>query len=136
VLDVASGAGAAPEGGPDPVIYPWDGQADVPAAFTGVDVTELCPEDKDAVVGTAVTASWRDGVVVTDFEARVSKEGAAEIPARIYEPGSPRAGVPRNTAIVLPRDALEPGTKYRVSLRAAVGGRPWERNLTFKTRAR
>lgn len=116
------------------VLYPADGQTDVPCRFLRYELPDPIPEDKDLVAGYVITASFKLALPVKGAKARLKDAKGREVDCWVSTPEKPaHPAYQRNTIGLIAKDPLKPGTAYTVEMSARVGGKPWERAWTFTT---
>lgn len=140
VLDVGS-TGARWEPRSYPIVYPANGQTDVPVAF-GLGAGEQpnpIPEE-GAKAGYPVTIQFtRSGWKPAQVEAELLL-GSEAVPCWVSTPEKPaRTDRPQPLVVCLvPRQTLKPGTTYLVRFRSKMAGRPeapgYFREWSFTTR--
>ncbi len=125
-----------------PVLYPFDGQPDVPAVYAFAETPEPRPAAwwgtgySDALVmrsGYPITIAFDPHAAIADARAELrDPDGAVEI--AMSSPSAPATSFPQGNVIaILPRAALAPGTTYRASVTCTVDGRPAHFAWTFTT---
>ena len=116
------------------VMYPADGQKDVPLEFGGERPTPI-PEDKDGKAGYPVTATFREIVTVTAATATLKDAAGVEVPVWLSTPEkSVQPQGQRNTVALIAQDPLKPGMTYIVAVEAKVDGKVWKKTWKFTTR--
>ncbi len=119
------------------MIYPVDGQKDVPVAFPGHEVPDPIPEAHDGVAGFPVTASFPPGVAVRKAHAALLDADGQEVEAWASSPEAPanprHADAQQNTICIIAKKPLAPGRTYTVRLSAQADGKAWSRAWTFTT---
>jgi hypothetical protein len=131
VLDATNGMGAGKDA--PVVVYPADGQKDVPTAFSP-EIPDPIPESPDKKAGYPVTAIFSEGALVKDVKASLKDAAGNEIPVWLSSPEKPAAvDYQRNTVGLIPKEPLRPLTTYTVSMAARVTGKAWVRSWTFST---
>ncbi|HEY3116014.1 MAG TPA: CAP domain-containing protein, partial [Chloroflexota bacterium] len=127
VFDLSSSGGRW-RGQPRPVIYPADGQRNVPLAFLGNEVpnplTAVPGLDPSAKVGYPITLDiW--GCNPENVEANLSK-GSQPVPIYLVEPGTvvTATGGTRtiDSVLLLPQRPLDPSTTYTPQVSASCAG--------------
>ncbi len=132
LLDVMSGREDGRQSGP--VAWPVDKQADVPLAFGG-EIPDPIPADKDKKAGYPITVSFVDGETVKDATATL-KIDKKEVEVWLSSPEKPAdARYQANTICLFPKDVMQPGTSYTVTVTAKVNGKAWTRTWSFTTAA-
>jgi uncharacterized protein YkwD len=129
VLDVSRGRGTL-----DVVVYPADGQKDVPTAYPGTELPDPIPQAKTKRAGYPVTITFPLGATVRKVEAVLSR-GAEPLPVWLSTPEKPAqdAGRQRNTVCLIVHVPLEENTTYTVTVSAEVDGTPWQHQGRFTT---
>lgn len=116
-----------------PLLYPADGQKDVPVAYESGEVPDPIPESKDRQAGFPITVLFPPRQRVADVTAALTLGGAA-VPFWMSTPQKPVAdGYQHNTVCAIARRPLRPDSVYKVRIAATVDGKPWERTWTFRT---
>ena len=133
VLDVSRGKGSTAV-----VIYPADGQKDVPVVYPGTELPDPIPQATQKRAGYPVTVTFPRGAAVEDVTARLATAAGGkdeDVPAWVSTPEKPaqNPGYQRNTVCLIARDALRAETTYTVTVKARVGGRPWSYEGSFTT---
>jgi hypothetical protein len=115
------------------VIYPADGQKDVPLRFSA-EIPDPIPESPDKKAGYPVTAIFAEGALVKDVKASLKDAAGNEVACWISSPEKPAAAdYQRNTVGLIAKEPLRPATPYTVAVAALVRGKPWLRTWTFTT---
>jgi uncharacterized protein YkwD len=129
VLDVTRGKGSRKV-----VIYPADGQKDVPLAYPGTELPDPIPQAKTKRAGYPVTIAFPAKVSVRDVRAVLS-QGGKELPAWLSTPEKPAqdAGRQRNSIGLIAEEPFAENTTYAVTVSARVDGRPWQYQGSFTT---
>lgn len=128
VMDIGVAAGSEP----DPVVYPVEGQRDVPAAFTGNEIPDPAPQGTRYPTGYPVTLQTgiSDGLAIAS--ARLTGPDGKEVAAWTLEPNKQVDG---NEWCLLPQQPLHPGQSYTVEVAGTIDGRQFTRRWTFTTAA-
>ncbi|MBI1916609.1 MAG: hypothetical protein HYS12_18025 [Planctomycetes bacterium] len=130
VLRLREGPGGR---GREPLLYPAEGQQDVPRVYESGEQPDPIPESKDRQAGFPITAMFPARTKVDGVTAALSLEGTA-VPCWLSTPQRPVAqGFQRNTVCLIAHHPLRPASTYRVRVVAQVDGRPWEKMWTFRT---
>jgi hypothetical protein len=131
VLDALNGLGPGKDA--PVVVYPADGQADVPLRFFP-EIPDPLPDSADKKAGYPVTAMFSEGALVKDAKASLKDAAGNEVPCWLSSPEKPAAAdYQRNTVGLIPKQPLRPSTAYTVAVAAVVRGKPWLRTWTFTT---
>lgn len=131
VLDALNGLGPGKDAAV--VIYPADGQTDVPLGFSP-EIPDPIPESPDKKAGYPVTATFAEGALVKDAKASLKDAAGNEVPFWLSSPEKPAAAdYQRNSVGIIPKQPLRPATAYTVTVAALVRGKPWLRVWTFTT---
>ncbi len=131
VLDATNGMGVGKDA--PIVLYPADGQKDVPLAFSP-EIPDPIPESPDKKAGYPVTAIFSEGALVKDVKASLKDAAGNEVAVWLSTPEKPAAAdYQRNTVGLIPKEPLRPLTTYTVSMAARVTGKAWVRTWTFST---
>lgn len=134
VLDALNGTGPGKDA--PVVIYPAEGQKDVPRRFSA-EIPDPIPESPDKKAGYPVTAIFAEAALVKDVKASLKDGAGNEVPFWLSSPAKPAAAdYQRNTVGIIPKEPLRPATAYTVTVAAVVRGRPWLRVWTFTSAAR
>lgn len=134
VLDALNGLGPGKEA--PVVIYPADGQVDLPLRFSP-EIPDPIPESPDKKAGYPVTAIFAEGALVKDVKASLKDAAGNEVAVWLSSPEKPAAAdYQRNTVGLIPKEPLRPSTAYTVAIAAVVRGKPWLRTWTFTTAAK
>jgi uncharacterized protein YkwD len=130
VIDVSRGKGSTAV-----VIYPADGQKDVPLAYPGTELPDPIPQATQKRAGYPVTVTFPRTAAVEDVTARLSAGKDEDVPAWVSTPEKPAhdRGYQRNSVCLIAKEPLRAETTYTVSIKARVGGRPWSYEGTFTT---
>jgi len=131
VLDATSGLGVGKDA--PVVIYPADGQKDVPLLFSP-EIPDPIPESADKKAGYPVTAMFSEGALVKDVKASLKDAEGRELAIWLSSPEKPAApDYQRNTVGLIAREPLRPSTTYTAAIAARVTGKPWLRTWSFTT---
>ena len=131
VLDATNGMGAGKDA--PVVIYPADGQKDVPLKFTP-EIPDPIPESPDKKAGYPVTAIFSEGALIKDAKAMIKDPAGTELAVWVSSPEKPAAAdYQRNTIGLIAQEPLKPSTLYTVTMAARVTGKPWLKTWTFTT---
>lgn len=130
VVDVNSGRGSD-----RPVLYPADGQKDVPPAYHAGERPDPIPESKDKKAGYPVTVTFPHGATVKDAVAHLADADGHEVPAWVSTPEKTvDRELQRNSVCLIARQPLRPGARYTATVTARVDGAAWKRTWGFTTR--
>ena len=113
---------AKPE--PAELIYPYNGQTDVPPAYTGEEPRSLL----EGAAGFPVTVTLPAGAKVEDAGAEVVAAGGKKLDVHLFTPDDLGA------ICVIPKEVLESLATYRVTIKATVNGAPKTWTTEFTTR--
>jgi len=131
VLDATNGMGVGKDS--PVVLYPADGQKDVPLAFSP-EIPDPIPESADKRAGYPVTAIFSEGALVKDVKASLKDADGREVAVWLSTPEKPAAAdYQRNTVGLIAQEPLKPATTYTVAIAARVTGKPWLRTWSFTT---
>lgn len=134
VLDATNGLGVGKDW--PVVLYPAEGQKEVPLAFTP-EIPDPIPDSVDKKAGYPVTAIFSEGALVKDVKASLRDADGKEAAIWLSTPERPAAAdYQRNTVGLIAQEPLKPSTTYTVSIAARVTGKPWQRTWSFTTAAR
>lgn len=115
------------------VIYPADGQKDVPLRFTP-EIPDPIPESPDKKAGYPVTAIFSEGALVKDAKALIKDPAGNELSVWVSTPEKPAAAdYQRNTIGLITQEPLKPSTVYTVTMSARVTGKAWLKTWSFTT---
>ena len=133
-VDVLTGLPSLTEERAKVVMYPSDGQKDVPLDFGGERPTPI-PDDPDQKGGFPVTATFREIVKVTEATATLKDATGAEVPVWLSTPEKTvQPQGQRNTVGLIAKDPLKPATIYTVTVDAKVDGKAWKKVWKFTTK--
>jgi hypothetical protein len=131
VLDATNGMGVGKEA--PVVIYPGDGQKEVPTAFCP-EIPDPIPESPDKKAGYPITAIFSEGALVKDVKASLKDASGGDVAFWLSSPEKPAAAdYQRNTVGLIPKETLRPTSTYTVSISARVTGKAWLRTWSFST---
>lgn len=131
VLDATNGLGPGRDA--PVVLYPADGQKDVPRRFEA-EIPDPIPESPDKKAGFPVTAMFSEGALVKDVKASLKDGEGKEVAIWLSSPEKPAAAdYQRNTVGLIAQEPLKPSTTYAVTIAARVTGKPWLRTWSFTT---
>lgn len=117
----------------EPLLYPADGQQNVPATYEGGESPDPIPDSKDRQAGYPITVTFPFDTAVTAVTAELTLDGAA-VPFWISTPEKPvDPRRQRSTVCLIARRPLKPGSTYKVRVAARAGGRAWEKSWSFRT---
>jgi uncharacterized protein YkwD len=119
------------------ILFPAEGQTEVPGSYGGYDESLVLPRDAGrGPAGAAVTASFPFGTQVKDVTARLADGTGAAVDCWLSTPDKPVAtAYPQASICLLPKAPLRPGTHYTARMTAQVAGRPWQATWRFTTTA-
>jgi uncharacterized protein YkwD len=119
------------------VVYPGDGQQDVPLWFPGNEIPDPIPEAPGRLAGYPVTVSFPLRVPVLDAEAGLKDADGKEVAAWISTPERPANKMftreQQNTICIIARQPLRPASTYTAHVRAKVRGKDWSLEWSFTT---
>jgi hypothetical protein len=131
VLDATNGLGVGKDA--PVVLYPADGQKDVPLSFSP-EIPDPIPDSVDKRAGYPVTAIFSEGALVKDVKASLKDANGKELAIWLSSPEKPAAAdYQRNTIGIIAQEPLQPSTTYTVAMAARVTGKPWLRTWSFTT---
>jgi hypothetical protein len=129
VLDATNGLGVGKDA--PVVLYPADGQKDVPLGFSA-EIPDPIPESADKKAGYPVTAIFAEGALVKDVKASLKDASGNEVAFWLSSPEKPAAAdYQRNTIGLIPKEPLRSLATYTVTIAARVTGKAWLRTWTF-----
>ncbi|HEX6489239.1 MAG TPA: CAP domain-containing protein [Candidatus Dormibacteraeota bacterium] len=111
------------------ILYPHNGQTQVPAFFLGNEVPDPAP-GAQYPLGYPITVAVGGADALSLKSATLAPLGGAGVPVIIDRPG--QAGLNANELAVLPMSPLQPGTIYEVRLQGQLDGRPWSATWSFQ----
>lgn len=128
VMDI--GLGPAAHG--TPVVFPADGQKDVPAAFTGNEVPDPAPQGTPYPVGYPITLFAGSASNLAISSAQLTGPDGKAVTAFLLQPGQQ---VDTGEASLLPMQPLTPGGTYTVEFTGTLDGQPLNKRWTFTVTA-
>jgi uncharacterized protein YkwD len=120
------------------VLYPGDGQKDVPTTFLNTEhPSPTPPEGFGKKLGYCVTATFAAATKVAGAEARLTGPDGEALDAWVSSPSRPAAGaqVQMNTVCIIAKTPLRPMTTYTATVNASVDGKDQRRSWSFTTGA-
>jgi uncharacterized protein YkwD len=120
--------GAGPAGTGEPVVYPADGQADVPVAFSGAAAPSPLPQGAQAPAGYPVTLEVGDAQQLHLGTSRLLGPDGKEVPSYTLAPGGQLGA---NQWALLARQPLEPGARYTAEVTGTVDGADFTQRWSF-----
>jgi uncharacterized protein YkwD len=130
VVDVIRGHGSG-----RPVLWPADGQKDVPVAYHAGERPNPIPESKDKQSGYPITVAFPRGASVKEVVARLDIAGGQELPAWVSTPEKTvDRDLQRNSVCLIAHEPLRQGATYSVTVTARVDGGDWKQTWSFTTR--
>src|SRR5262249_33229926 len=127
VLNAGAGQGREPA-----VLFPGDGQKDVPLRLSADEGTlGAGPGAKERGAGYPLPPTFQRGHTIERAEVSLLVEKGKEV--AVWTIARPRGGA--STICAVPRESLRPGTTYTVKMSARVAGRAWSEAWTFTTAA-
>ena len=124
VLDV----GADQPSTGEPVLYPGDGQSEVPAAFTGNEVPDPLPKGAIPPAGYPVTLALGGAQKLTVTTGRLLDASGHEVPSYALAPGS---AVGAAQWALVAKQPLKPGARYTAEVVGTVDGKDFSRRWSF-----
>lgn len=124
VLDVGSSTPA----GSGLVPYPADGQADVPAAFTGLEVPDPLPQGAITPAGYPISLEAGDSQHLSVTSARLVGPDGKEIPGYALAPGQ---ALGANQWAMVARQPLRPGARYTAEVTGTIDGANFTQHWSF-----
>jgi uncharacterized protein YkwD len=120
------------------VLYPADGQTEVPLAYAGVELPDPLPQTAEKTSGYPLTATFPPRTKVVRVSAHLEDEAGNAVPFWLSSPEQPanpqHPKVQQNSVCLLARQPLRPGMRYVVRLAAIVEDHPWQTTWSFTTR--
>lgn len=138
VVDIFTGRGSAVKLS---VPYPGPEQRGIPRTFglfrKNFSVTEYpdpLAEDSDGKAGYPVTLSFYGEERITNASGEL-RNGNANVPVWFSSPEKPAIDpdTQQNTIVLIPRDPLQPNTRYTATIKAEVDGKPFTKTWSFVT---
>lgn len=116
-------------------LYPAPDQEEVPLAYPASEVpSPIPPENKERLAGYAITANFPSRVTVKEATAKLMDDKGAAVEGWFSTPAKPAiADFPQRSLCFLPRAPLKPDTRYTMTFKAEVEGKPWQRTWSFTT---
>ncbi|HEX3606523.1 MAG TPA: tetratricopeptide repeat protein [Candidatus Dormibacteraeota bacterium] len=127
--DMEFGMGPPPARTTPPVLVPADGQNGVPTTFLDNELPDPLPKGAPRNAGFPVTATFPGGASVRLVGLSLRDAAGAEVPAYTLSPTADD----ENSACLLPRSPLKPGSHYTATLSAVVDGQSLVRTWSFVT---
>jgi tetratricopeptide (TPR) repeat protein len=121
--------GFAPPARSAPVLYPGDGQAQVPAIFVDNELPDPVPAGQPRTTGYPVTADWGQADSVRLQSFTLHSAAGAEAPGYVIGPSV----LSENSATLLPAAPLQAKTVYTATLSAVVNGAAQTWTWSFTT---
>lgn len=118
--------------GTDPVVYPADGQTQVPILFDGEEIPTPLPPNVRLPVGYPVSVSLPGGSVIGLSSGRLLDAQGQEVDSILIPPGR---GVALNQWSLIPIRPLAPAASYSFEFSGQVDGRPVQQRTRFTTAA-
>jgi uncharacterized protein YkwD len=135
VMDISRGKKGPP--GKDVVVFPADGQVDVPLAFSGSESPDPIPEDKDKRAGYPITATFQASDLPTAITGTLTDPAGQAVPVWFSspeKPANPRYRTHQGRSVCLIAKApLRPGLIYKVHLEGTKAGKSWQKAWSFTT---
>lgn len=125
VMDI----GQQPDRG-GPVLFPANGQKDVPTAFTGNEIPDPAPQGAQYPTGYPVTLQVGSASGLSISSGQLAGPGGKAVDAWSLQPGRQ---VNANEFCLLPQHPLQPGTTYTVTVAGAIDGAAFNQSWTFTT---
>jgi tetratricopeptide (TPR) repeat protein len=114
-------------GNPKPVVYPADGQSDVPATFDDNELPDPVPAGGPRVTGYPVTVTFPRYSDVRLLSFTLSGPSGPIA----YTFTLPPTDATENSASLLPGAPLQPGARYTAHIDATVDGASYDRTWSF-----
>jgi len=129
------GTGAPTPAGVTEVLYPWEGQTDVPRSWDGYESPQPPVPPGGYPSGTIITATFILPLPVVQVHKLVDPSGA-ELPHTWLSPANDQHLAQTGNVVSLYADEpLEPLTTYRVVLEGTRKGQAWQLEWSFTTAA-
>lgn len=126
-----------------PIVYPKDGQTDVPTSFRDVHAFGTDPLNRTEPWGYPITltvSTWEntsdvyDPFTINVGQASLKAEDGQVIPITVVEPSVFLPMSLRTTVVVLPNLSLKPDTTYELSITIDTVAQPYDVLTRFTTR--
>jgi uncharacterized protein YkwD len=134
VLDLSTGMGKAR---PWVIIYPVEGQQNVPLAFPGREIPDPLPDAECKIAGYPITVTFSPRSSVGEVKTKLVDESGQDIDLWLSSPKQPAnkqfAIHQQNTICLIAKDPLKPKTTYSVHISAEVDGEQWTKDWAFTT---
>jgi uncharacterized protein YkwD len=122
------------------VLYPVDGQQDVPPAFPGNEVPDPVPLSKDKMAGFPVTVTFPARARLTQATGKLLDGAGQEVPGWFSspeKPANPQYGKYQGTTLcLLAKTILQYDATYTVEMSAVMDGKAWSQRWSFTTLSR
>jgi uncharacterized protein YkwD len=120
---------------PEVVLFPADGQKDVPLLYPGhTNPNPIPPEAKGKEAGYLITATFPSGTPLAEATAQLMDGKGQPVSAWAFTPQMPPfPGWNQAEISLLPKAPLKEGTTYTAAFAAQVRGTSWKRSWTFAT---
>jgi hypothetical protein len=119
------------------VVFPGEGQKNVPLALQRGETPDPIPEDKDKQAGYPITITFPLGSMVREATATLTTADGKEVEVWLSTPEKPvDARFQRNTICLIAKNPLRPGTTYTVTGAAMLADRAWAQTWSFTTASR
>jgi uncharacterized protein YkwD len=116
-------------------LYPAPDQDEVPLVYPANEVPSPIPvENKERLAGYAITANLPAGVRVKEATGKLIDEKGTAVEGWLSTPAKPAiTSFPQRSLCLLPRAPLKANTRYTMTFKAEIEGKPWERTWSFTT---
>ncbi len=129
------GIGGAPMPTVTEVLYPWEGQVEVPRSWDGFESPQPPPPPGGYPSGSIITATFVIPVPTIQQHQLLDPSGADVAHTWLTPQNDEHLAQSGNVFSLYADDPLQPLTSYRVVLSGTRGGQPWDLEWSFTTAA-
>ncbi len=129
VLDVGAGPAAAG----DPIVYPADGQSDVPGVFVDNEVPDPLPQGAITPAGYPVTLAVGGAQQLNVTSGRLLGPDGKEMASYTLGPGNQLG---QSQWALVAKEPLQPGARYTAEVSGSVDGQDFTRRWSFAVAGR
>jgi len=117
------------------LFYPAIDQKEVPLVYPANEVpSPIPPEAKSKEAGYAITVEFAFRVPITETTAQLRDAKGEAVEGWLSTPSKRAiAAYPQRSLCFLPKLPLKPDTRYTVTFKAELDGKPWQRTWSFTT---